>query len=113
MSDSEGSDIDVEGGEFDQGIDGEEAGDPLDRAQVEVNADCGDGWLAAMFGDDDDDDDSDFWGFQNEWITDDARFRPPTVPTCTLDGGTPVQHPEETTAGFYFNLLWDDQVNYF
>ena len=56
MSDSEGSDIDVEGGEFDQGIDGEEAGDPLDRAQVEVNADCGDGWLAAMFGDDDDDD---------------------------------------------------------
>ena len=116
-SDSEGSDFDVDTGDFDGVNEDEVAADPLDRVQavgggVDAAADGNDPWLVAMFGDDDDDQ-QDFLGFQDEWITDPTRFTDPHVPRCLLQGGSREQFDEDTSAVSFFNILWNDEVNLF
>ena len=114
-SDSEGSDIpDVE--ENVRGdSDDETLADPLDRAQ-DVFVDNGndnDGsqprLVANLLGESSDSDDE-FLGFDTDWVTDPRLFRRGRIPQCSLDGGSTFDHPEETTAAYYFGLFWDDEV---
>ena len=113
-SDSESSDIVVEESDFESDLDDEMTADPLNRAQA-LGADE-DGvagteqWVANLFADSDDSGDE-LEGFHVDWVTSADEFRQTNVPECTLDGGSTFQHPEETTAAYYFGLFWDDEVS--
>jgi len=112
-SDSDGSDIsgvdEYVGDDFDEETTGEVA-DPLDRAQDGGDEESQPRWISNLF-DESDESGEEFEGFHQDWVTDRRQFRPVNVPGCSLDGGSAYEHPEETTAGYYFGLMWDDEVS--
>ena len=110
---SEGSDIPGVEEIVRANFDDETAADPLDRAQdVNDNGNGNDGTQpAANFLPSSDDSDEEFLGFDADWVTDPRLFHRVRNPRCTLDGGSTFDHPEETTAAYYFGLIWDDEVN--
>ena len=112
-SDSEGSDISGVDEDIRDDFEGELAGehvDPLDRAQDGGGSETMPLWVTNLFHNSDGSDDE-FDGFHHDWVTDPRRFRSVNVPDCLLDGGSAYQHPEESTAGYYFGLMWNDEVS--
>ena len=116
-SESEGSDIcdldDFIINDFERDMLGEDV-DPLIRAQA--GADSGNEethlrWVSNLLFGETDDSGEEFEGFHIEWMTDPWHFRPVNIPDFALNGGSTYQHPEETTAAYYFGLIWDDQVS--
>ena len=112
-SDSDGSDIPGVDEFVRNDFDGEMADNPLDRAQHNAADDDGETLppgAANLFGESDDSDDE-LEGFDQDWVTDPGLFRRVKRPDCSLDGGSAYDHPEESTAGYYFGLFWDEQVS--
>ncbi|KAK2144737.1 hypothetical protein LSH36_735g01042 [Paralvinella palmiformis] len=67
-------------------------------------------WVSDLLFGETDDSGEEFEGFHSEWMTDPRHFRPVNVPDFALNGSSTYQHPEETTAAYYFGLIWDDQM---
>ena len=115
-SESEGSDIfdldDFIINDFERDMSGEDV-HPLIRAQAGADSGSEETHLRGvsnLFGETDDSGEE-FEGFHSEWMTDPRHFRPVNVPDFALNGSSTYQHPEETTAAYYFGLIWDDQVS--
>ena len=77
VSDSESSNIEAGDGVFEEDLDGEAAGDPLDIAGENYSSD----------------DDDDFLGFQNDWVLDEEDFQCRNGRACTMNADSVDDHP--------------------
>ena len=106
---SEGSDIEVDEPNTDEELDEMESDLDSDDDENTVPDRHDFGNLRGLF--DSDDSDDEFMGFQADWVTDPARFQRRNTPVCNLVGGAAFQHPENFSAGDWFDLLWSDEVH--
>ena len=106
---SDGSDIDVSDGEYDQESSSSgEIMDPIDRGMVEDDM-----LMYSIF--DSDDDDEDFEGFDIDWQvcgaqSGDGNGSTGPIPRYKLNPGSQTMHPPEARAVDYFSFFYDDEM---
>ncbi|XP_062583974.1 piggyBac transposable element-derived protein 4-like [Saccostrea cucullata] len=66
-----------------------------------------DDWIHNIF-QEDSNDEADFLGFQSEWTSE--NFHPRIGNVFRKIGGATVEHPEEASAGQYFELFWTNEL---